>query len=352
MSFWEDIFNVNKRVVGLSPMDGVSDAAFRYMVGKYGRPDVMFTEFVSVDALHYATGERRERLLKTFVRARDIKPSNHYTITPFEVAQVFGHTPEFFAEAAVLVESLGFDGIDINMGCPAHNVEEQGSGAGLIRTPKLAQELIRVTREATVLPVSVKTRIGIKDKSEMEEWIMVLMEAKPVVISLHGRTLRQLYQGKADWETIGRAGRIVHKMGGHILGNGDMTSLQQAAYSVEQYGVDGVLIGRAAEGNPGIFAKSQISNSQILQLEPTREQRLAWAVEHAKIFEKIVTERVQPLKSEQATLRVEPSKLFMPMRKHLAWYCRGFPGAVELRMKLMQANSADEVELVLKGLIL
>lgn len=318
-------------------MDGVSDAAFRYMVGKYGRPDVMFTEFVSVDALHYATGERKKLILKTLIKANEVSTLQGDTFAfakespwPYEVAQVFGHTPEFFVEAAEIIEQLGFDGIDINMGCPAHKVEEQGSGAGLIRTPQLAQELIRVTREATKLPVSVKTRIGINDKSEMEEWIGALSEAKPVNISLHGRTLKQLYQGSADWEIIGRAAEIVHKQGGHILGNGDITSIQDLKSKMKVYGVDGVLIGRAAEGNPGVFMQSQISNSQILKLEPGKEQRLAWMVEHARIFESIFSDN------------------FMPMRKHLAWYCRGFPGAVELRTKLMQTNCAQDLREIIK----
>ncbi|KKU44930.1 MAG: tRNA-dihydrouridine synthase [Microgenomates group bacterium GW2011_GWC2_46_7] len=313
----------------MSPMDGVSDAAMRYMTAKYGKPDVMFSEFVSVDALHYATGERRVRILKTLIFTDIERPV---------VAQVFGHTPEFFAEAAELIENLGFDGIDINMGCPAHKVEEQGSGAGLIRTPKLAQELIRVTREATVLPVSVKTRIGINDKSEMEEWIKALSEAKPVNISLHGRTLKQLYQGSADWEIIGRAAEIVHKQGGHILGNGDVESVEDAKSKIERWGVDGVLIGRAAEGNPGIFAGLE---------EPTKEQRFAWMVEHAKIYEKIF-EDANPPSPDGLRTGTRQEYSFLPVRKHLAWYCRGFPGAVELRSQLMQTNCAQDVREIIK----
>jgi len=347
-------------VLGLSPMDGVTDAAMRYMTAKYGREeitnhkfpacagrsnsqmgcggvDVMFTEFVSVDALHYATGDptspsaskgqgRRERLLKTFLRAQDVAPL-HGT-WPYEVAQVFGHTPPYFAEAAELIESLGFDGIDINMGCPAHKVEEQGSGAGLIRQPKLAQEIIKVVKAHTKLPVSVKTRIGI-DHDTVQEWMEVLMEAKPAVISLHGRTLKQMYSGSADWGAIALAAEVVHKYGGHILGNGDVGSVDSAWRMAHSYGVDGVLIGRAAEGNPAVF-NSQIINSQILKLESEKEQRLAWMVEHAKLFEKIFPES------------------FLLVRKHLAWYCKGFPGAVDLRARLMMTNSADEVEKIVK----
>jgi len=312
---WDKLFANKKMVLGLSPMDGVTDAAMRFMVAKYGRPDVMLSEFVSVDALHFAVGERRERLLKTFYYDESQRPI---------VAQVFGNKPELFAEAAKLIESLGFDGIDINMGCPAHKVEENGSGAGLIRTPKIAQEIIRVTKSATSLPVSIKTRIGV-DKIVVEEWMETLMEMQPANISLHGRTLRQLYQGLADWEAIGRAAEVVHKMGGHILGNGDVESLDEAIQKCEQYGVDGVLIGRAAEGNPAVFVKKS---------PELRDQRLKWAIEHAQKFEEIFG-----------------IGNFMPMRKHLAWYCKGFDGAVELRSRLMLMNSAEEVEGVIHSFL-
>ncbi len=302
-------------------MDGVTDAAMRYMSAKYSRPDLMITEFVSVDALHYASGERRERLLKTFVKARDV---GDLANKPRELAQIFGTKPELFKEAAELIERLGFDGVDINMGCPAHKVEEQGSGAGLIRTPKLAQEIIKATKSATSLPVSVKTRIGV-DHVVVEEWMESLMEVAPVHISLHGRTLRQLYQGRADWEAIGRAAEVVHKYGGKIYGNGDIMSIQEGREKVEKYGVDGFLIGRAAEGNPGIFEGSE---------EPSKEQRLDWLVEHARVYEQIFG-----------------TTNFNPMRKHLAWYCKGFEGAVETRSRLMLTNSAKEVAEIVERVV-
>ncbi len=361
-------------MIGMSPMDGVTDAPFRYMVAKYGRPDVIFTEFVSVDGLHYAEGVKKERMLKEFMKARDLvaisgseyfaqksglsesadsatsssaypapacsamhsiagrcakffdcKTSPHHFNTPYEIAQVFGNKPEFFVEAAQLVESLGFDGIDINMGCPAKNVSENGCGAGLIRTPKLAQEIILATKAATKLPVSVKTRIGVSSADEMAEWIEALCQVRPANISLHGRTLKQLYQGSADWEVIGRASEIVHRHGLHILGNGDVGSVASAKEKVERHGVDGVLIGRAAQGNPAVFEGED---------EPSKEQRLAWAVEHAQVYERVF----RPAEASGDDIR-----WFLPMRKHLAWYAHGFPRAVELRMGLMRTGSAVEV---------
>lgn len=306
--FWEDLKREGM-ILGLSPMDGVTDAPFRYMVAKYGKPDVMFTEFISVDALHHAVGERREQLLKSFVYDEMERPI---------VAQVFGKEPELFAEAAELIESMGFDGMDINMGCPSKTVSEHGCGAGLIRTPKLAKEIVRVTKGATKLPVSLKTRIGVSDKSEMEEWISAIMEANPAALSLHGRTLKQLYSGEADWEAIGRAAEIVHRAGGIILGNGDVKSVTMARERVRKYGIDGVLLGRAAQGNPGVFRG---------EVEPTREQKLAWMVEHSKKYEEVYG-----------------TNWFAPMRKHLAWYAHGFPGAAELRGQVVRVNSTQELE--------
>jgi tRNA-dihydrouridine synthase B len=378
MSFWDDIYSKKKLVVGLSPMDGVTDAAMRYMTAKYGHPDLLFTEFVSVDALKHAKEEKSvDRVMRAFIKASDVdsysriavNPSSqtesqwengftdsriHEHKWPYEIAQVFGHTPELFYQAAVMIATLGYDGMDINMGCPAHKVEEQGSGAGLIRFPETAQEIVRQAKQAMIdfsegkvtiddldispmtrdwvklhsrsviqkgiLPVSVKTRIGV-DRIVVEEWMEALMEVEPANISLHGRTLKQLYQGLADWEAIGRAAEVVHARGGHLLGNGDITSLSDLQAKAEQFGVDGGLVGRCAEGNPELF----IGND-----EPTIQQRKDWMVEHAQVYEKIFG-----------------LDNFMPMRKHLAWYCKGFPGAVEVRSKLMQTNSSHEVQLIL-----
>jgi len=326
ISFWEQL-REQGLILGLSPMDGVTDAPMRYMVAKHGHNprgqsvrtgvDVLFTEFVSVDGLHYAQGERRERILKAFVKVGDIEPG----INIPEVAQIFGKTPEFFAEAASLIETLGFDGVDINMGCPAHNVSESGSGAGLIRTPELAQAIVKAVRAATHLPVSVKTRIGVDAGSEMEEWIAALSEVRPDAISLHGRTLRQMYTGNADWEAIGRAARIVHDKGGIILGNGDVRSLDEAKSRASESGVDGVLIGRASFGNPGVFVNS----------EPDWETRKSWILEHAKIYGQVFGQ-----------------EYFLPLRKHLAWYARGFPGASELRQELVRVNKYKDVKTIIE----
>jgi len=312
MSFWNEL-KAKGIVLGLSPMDGVTDAPFRFMLAKTGKPDVMFSEFVSVDGLHHATRERKERMLKAFVYDESERPV---------VAQVFGSIPELFAEAAELIERLRFDGMDINMGCPSKTVSEHGCGAGLIRTPALALKILQTAKGATKLPVSVKTRVGVSDVGEMEEWIEAIMEASPANLSLHGRTLKQMYTGQADWEAIGRAATIVHRHGGMILGNGDVKSITEAEDKVREFWVDGVLFGRATFGNPAFF---------VSKGEASREQKLSWMVEHAHKYEEVYG-----------------TGWFAPMRKHLAWYAHGFPGAAELRAELMRTNSAGEVEEVVK----
>lgn len=378
MSFWNDLLTKGEPIVGLSPMDGVTDAPMRYMSAKYGHPHIMFTEFVSVDALTHAKEEQSVgRVMQAFVRARDlvgavrVDPSKSERSTlrdqpfkyPYEIAQVFGHTPELFYQAAVMIATLGFDGMDINMGCPAHKVEEQGSGAGLIRIPEVAKEIVRqakrgmtefaagkvtiddlevsenvkvwvknhATGERTLrepLPVSVKTRIGV-DTEVVEWWMRQLMEVEPAMISLHGRTLKQLYQGSADWEAIGRAATVVHGLGGHLLGNGDVLSFEDGLAKVAQYGVDGFLIGRCAEGNPGVFLQSsELCNP---------DQQIAWIREHVEIYEQLN-------KPSEVDLKVGDTRWFVPLRKHLAWYAHGFPGAAELRTKLVQASSREEID--------
>lgn len=377
LGFWEELFSSGP-VMGLSPMDGVTDAAMRYMVAKYGTSqisddskfggfgrgvNVMFTEFISVDGLAYAKQpEAVDRLMSAFIRARDVGllVDSVGLRWPYEVAQVFGHTPELFYQAAVIVATLGYDGMDINMGCPAHKVEEHGSGAGLIRTPDIAQEIVRQAKRGvedyakgkvtiddleiseaikewvrshaqvsanpntrkSAIPVSVKTRIGV-DKDVVQAWMETLMEVEPAVISLHGRTLKQLYQGQADWEAIGRAAEVVHKLGGHILGNGDVQSATDGMEKVKKYGVDGFLIGRAAEGNPWVFGECS-------PMEIPWEMRKKWILEHAEVYEVVFGK-----------------DHFVPMRKHLAWYCKGIEGASEMRGRLVRAKCLSDVKEIL-----
>lgn len=348
--FWNSLAHP---IVGLSPMDGITDQAFRYIQKKYGNPDVMYTEFTNVEGVcHGAT-----RLLKDFLYDETQHPI---------VAQVYGTTPSYFRQVAVLLCQLGFDGIDINMGCPAKTVESAGAGAALIKTPQLAQEIILATKQGIQdylngitakdcpdispdivieverrhealpleqqqireLPVSVKTRVGY-DAPVVNEWIGTLLEMNLLAIALHGRTLKQQYSGEASWEQIGKAAELCKKTQTLILGNGDITHTELIEKYVADYGVNGVLIGRGALGNPYIFGRTndadKISTFQI-------------AVEHCNVFEDIY--------------KNDSRYNFLPMRKHLGWYVKSIPNAREVRIELFKSNSAQEVENILKKYLL
>lgn len=340
-SFWNEF---TLPIIGLSPMDGVSDHPFRYIHKKYGKPAILLTEFTSVEGVCHGA----QRLLHDFLFDESQRPI---------VAQIYGTTPDYFRQTAIILCELGFDGIDINMGCPAKNVAHSGAGAALIQTPDLAQQIIAATQQGIkewqngatasdcsdiveaiaievghrnallpatyqnrnrVIPVSVKTRIGYSEPV-VEEWIPALLEMNISNITLHGRTLKQQYSGLANWEVIGKAARLVHTTDTLILGNGDVASKMDALDKINTYGVDGVLIGRATMGNPFAFLDQDPSSLNIFDI----------ALEHASLYEKIYNG--------------DTNYTFLPMRKHLGWYVRSIPNAGEIRIKLFQSNNAEEV---------
>lgn len=334
VNFWN---NLERPIIGLSPMDGVTDGAFRYMIAKYSRPGVMMTEFTNVEGLARGASE----MLKAFIYDEIERPI---------VAQIYGVEVDSFYKCTVMLLAMGFDGVDINMGCPANKVASRGSGAGLIQTPELAKEIIRackrgavdwangisleeagvhenlravvrVVGERVLRPISVKTRIGF-DEDTAEEWMKHLLEEKPANITLHGRTLKQMYLGEANWAAIGRAANVVRGSGVSFLGNGDVHSMADARAKCEQYGLDGVLVGRAVMGKPWFFDGE----------EPvTLEERMAVLLEHCRYF---------------VSLGHLP---FHVIKKHLAWYCHGFVGAKEMRMAMMRAGGLDDVEEIIKN---
>ena len=334
--FWDEL---KPPIIGLSPMDGVTDAPFRYIVSKYSKPSLIMTEFTNVEGL--ARGA--VSMLKEFVFDESERPA---------IAQIYGVELESFYKVTLMCCYLDFDGIDINMGCPANKVARRGSGAGMIKIPEHAVKVVEKVMEACKdwangitleeagvrpkvikrlkemrpeeperkrIPVSVKTRTGV-DEIVTEWWISTLLETEPANLSLHGRTLKQMYMGQANWEEIAKAAKLCKGSGTTLLGNGDVKTLQDAKEKIEKYGVDGVLVGRATFGNPWFFSGH----------EPSKEERFEAAIEHARYFEENHMDHA-----------------FFAMRKHLAWYCRGFDGARELRSKLMQTNSAKEVETIL-----
>lgn len=340
-------------ILGLAPMNGITDHPFRHLQKKHGRPAVLYTEFTSVTGSFTRDG----RLLQDFQYDETQRPI---------LGQIYGRSPEHFRQMAILLCQLGFDGIDINMGCPTRSVAHSGSGAALIKTPQLAQSIVAAVKsgirdwcngasvrdcagipafiarmvesraaalpsfyqERRAIPVSIKTRIGY-EQPVVEEWIPQLLASEPAAIAIHGRTLRQAYGGHADWDEIARAAELARGSGVVLLGNGDLHSWAEAQRRVTQCGLDGVLIGRAACGNPFVFVAPDSDPGP----DADRYRRLRVAIEHAQLYE--------------SAFGHLPYYFFLPMRKHLAWYVQQLPGAAGLRRDLLQVRSAEEAVSIL-----
>jgi nifR3 family TIM-barrel protein len=306
LGFWAKL---KKPVMVLAPMADVTDCVFREIINKYGKPDVFWTEFVSADGLAHPVA--REKLMIDLIYDKAEHPI---------VAQIFGGKPENIKEAAKLCKELGFDGIDINMGCPDKSIEKQCAGAGMIKDPKLAREVIRAAIEGGGgLPVSVKTRIGY-NKNEMETWLRELLSEDIAVLTVHLRTRKEMSNVPAHWDLMPRIIEIRNEMKKEtlIFGNGDALDIPDAEQKIKNTGCDGVMLGRAIFGNPWLFAKKV----------PSIHEKLKVMIEHTKLFEEKLGEY----------------KNFAIMKKHYKAYVNGFDGAKELRVKLMEANNALEVE--------
>ncbi len=310
MNFWKKL---KKPIVGLAPMDGITDYPMREIQSEISKPDVMYTEFISVEGFSRVPGKFKQKL-KYSEKERPI------------VVQLFGHTTEDFKTAVDLVLQHKFDGIDINMGCPARNVTHGGGGAGLIGNYKLTEKIILSCLEITQkhnIPLSVKTRIGI-DKPVTKEWMEFLCQFKLACIAVHGRLLKQVHSGDINWEEIQLAAEIAHQKDIPLLGNGGIKSIEQAQQICKKYKLDGVLIGQAARGNPWVFKK---------EYTPTTKDKFNMIIKHAKLAEEFYGK-----------------KGFVSIRKHLAWYCKGIPNSKELRVKLVKVSNSREVEKIVPTL--
>ena len=273
LGFWKKI---KKPFLAIAPMADVTDAAFRRMFVKYGKADVTWTEFVSADGLALAPEEGRKRLMRAFGYVEAERPI---------VAQIFGSNPEYIEKACILVRELGFDGVDINMGCPDRSVEKQKAGAALIKNPELAKEIILAAkRGAKEMPVSVKTRLGY-NKDELEKWLPKILEAEPALVTIHARTRKEMSLVPARWERVKRAVEIRDEVQAGlsektlIAGNGDVVSREDGLMKIKETGADGAMVGRGIFGNPQFFCVSPRPVSVSL--------RLAMLVEHTKLFEEL-----------------------------------------------------------------
>jgi nifR3 family TIM-barrel protein len=306
-NFWKTI---KRPIFCLAPMADVTDCAFRQIIAKYGKPMVFWTEFVSADGLAHPIA--REKLLI------DLKfGENEHPI----VAQIFGSNIDNIREASKLCKELGFDGIDINMGCPDKSIEKQGAGAAMIKNPAHAREIIRAVLEGGGgLPVSVKTRIGY-NRNEMETWLPEILKENISALTVHLRTRKEMSLVPAHWDLMQRIVEIRNEINKDVvlIGNGDVLNLEDGENKIKETGCDGVMLGRAIFGNPWLFAKKE----KVLESE-----KLKVLVEHTKLFEEMLGKY----------------KNFAIMKKHYKAYVNGWEGAKELRMKLMEKNNASEVE--------
>ncbi len=305
----------------LAPMADVTDTAFRRLIAKYsktgevnGGPDVFYTEFVSADGL---CSPGREVLEKDLIYSESERPI---------VAQIFSGHPEKIREAAALVYKLGFDGIDINMGCPDKNVEKQGAGASLIKDPSRARQIIKAAKEGVEdkIPVSVKTRVGY-NKDALDTWLPEILAENPAVVIIHARTRKEMSLVPARWEDVARAVAIRNSLGSEslIVGNGDVVDISDGEDKARESGADGVMIGRGIFGNPWLF------NRDIKKEDISLKQQLEVMMEHTELFEQLV-----------------PWKNFSIMKKHYKAYVHGFDGAKELRVELNEAESAQDVRVI------
>ncbi len=320
----------------LAPMEDVTDTVFRQIVASVGKPDVMFTEFTNVEGIaHFCHSEpacrqagvsEESRKAGSFVVTQDDMISNgilqRLVFSEIErpiVAQIWGVDPEKFKIAAEFVSKLGFDGIDINLGCPERKVVKVGACGGMIGQNTQTAEIISATKEgAGNLPVSVKTRIGNK-KIITEEWIGFLLEQNLAAITVHGRTVSEQSLVPAHWDEIGKAVKLRDQICKEtvLIGNGDVVSLSDARLKAQEFGVDGIMVGRGIFHNPWIFADRTGS----------QEERIELLKKHLTLWEKTWGEK----------------KNFAVMKKFVKMYVRDFDGASDLRVKLMECKTAEEM---------
>lgn len=308
--FWHEI---GKPIIGLAPMDGVTDYPMRQLQVSVFKPDVMYTEFISVEGF-IRNPKAFERKLYFGKNERPL------------VVQLFGFTPNAFSESINVLLEHKFDGIDINMGCPAKSVLGKGGGGALIGNYALAEKIITKSAEAikknkSITPLSVKTRIG-KEKSLAKDWFTFLSGFPLAEVTVHGRMLKQGNSGTVNWNEIKKASDILKKKNIVVLGNGGVKSKVEAIQIAQKYSLDGILIGQAACGNPWAFVNQM----------PTKEQIMKIILKHAKLVDDFYDPRG-----------------FVTFLKHLSWYPRGFPNSKNLKVELLKSRNYQDVQRIIEN---
>ncbi|WP_088103082.1 tRNA dihydrouridine synthase [Halalkalibacter urbisdiaboli] len=311
-NFWRDL---PRPFFILAPMEEVTDVVFRHVVSAAARPDVFFTEFANTVSYCHPEGNHSVRGRLTFTE--DEQPI---------VAHIWGDNPDNFRQMSIGMAKEGFRGVDINMGCPAPNVAPNGKGCGLIRRPDVAAELIQAAK-AGGLPVSVKTRLGYTDVDEWHGWLTHVLKQDIANLSIHLRTKKEMSKVPAHWELIPEIKKLRDQIAPDTLLtiNGDIPDRQTGLDLVDQYGVDGVMIGRGIFKNPFAFEKEakEHSSQELLNL-----LRL-----HLDLYDHY---------SKQFITRP-----FKSLHRFFKIYVSGFRGASELRNQLMNTESTDEVRALL-----
>jgi tRNA-dihydrouridine synthase B len=305
-------------IVALAPMVGVTDASYRQLIKRIAPETIVYTEFLSTDAIHYGAKKTMGML--------------HFDVEierPF-IVQVFGKDPEHFLSAAKVIEELGADGIDINMGCPAAKVVSSCHGSALIQKPELAAELVHATKKAVSIPVSVKTRLGWNTIETLIPFCQKLVKAGADALAIHGRRYHDKFSGAANWEPIYELKKHVSVP---VIGNGDIMSAQDAVTKIGN--LDGVMVGRGTFGNPWLMAdivaalRGEFTQSTVA----TRsfEEKIPFILEHCELAVRTKGEH----------------RGMLEMRRHLASYVKGVDGAREMRERLVRVEKIEDVKAVL-----
>lgn len=313
-SIWS---NLPANFTCLAPMEGVTDIVFRQVIAAAGRPDLFFTEFANVSS--YASERGRANALERLA----VAPTD-----PPIIAQIWGKNPEHFAIVARDLQELGFAGIDLNMGCPDRHVNAAGGGAAMIRTPDLAVECLRAAKNASDLPVSVKTRLGYTSPDEFHTWLPVLLAEHPAALTVHLRTRKEMSKVPAHYELIPEILKLRNQLSPStkLIINGDIKNLHDIQRLKSS--ADGWMIGRGVFENPYCFTTHQ----------PTHAELLALFQLHLDLFDQYSA------KLEQKTGHA-PS--FEPLKHYFKIYINTFPGSSELRARLFECHSTAEVRQIL-----
>ncbi len=312
MNIWQEL---PKPFLILAPMEGVTDLAFRAVIAKAGRPDLFYTEFTNVSS--YASEKGRHNALERLQVSEVDKPI---------IAQIWGKNPDHFSEVSQALESLGFSGIDLNFGCPDKHVNKAGGGAAMIKTPELAVECYRKVKAATNLPVSIKTRLGFTYVDEYKTWLPTLLAEHPAALTVHLRTRKEMSKVAAHYELIPEILKLRAEISPEtkLIINGDIKDRAAALELHAQYPeIDGFMIGRGVFTNPYCFTDHTATREELMELLHL----------HLDLYEQQIEKYGLP---------------YEPLKHYYKIYINNFPGASDLRAKLMETRSIAEAREVLK----